>query len=694
MLNSQNGINHSRSLFPLSITSNSSIENRNMKSRTKTSTIQQRRCKGNEPNTKKILITTTIMLIVSLESHLASGFSLLKSTHLNKFCSYGARSTFYIRPFSDSETHNNGLLRSGDFQKYTTYKRKKYIYPIRCFANNLYDSGTNGDSIFSKYNYDRKASTLLTAFIGRIPSRSSVILNSKSLDGDDDDEEEDDYYYDEDDDMYEDDEDAEEDAQDKEWVAEEAKIRTFLQELDEATEEIKSLDIDEIVDNLSPEDIENIDSDDIENLADGQVKKFTLSEEDIDISKMTEENKAIIAEKDDNEDEIFPPDGDWMYGPNATLKQKDFIQYEEVLKKLEQAQEELNSGSTEINNIGLIDDEYIMTNVLDEETRNEILNLDDEVPLDEDGEPDEIELHRQRKQLIYDLDFNITNVFLASFKVNPDAPVILEHWMFEMRNWTRYDYVRESGFNFTWDDVDNADTEELDKYWKGTGTDGTPKPSPRENPNIIEWDESTLTFEEENLLALETWMDEVYQDDDDINLDDEDLMPEDNPAAPEHGLLSEDVLPPELKDVEEFEEKYSHMSQEWRDEYVTKTEYKVVNKIDSDFRGHLVIACSSTEEDLEMSEKLTMRMDKEFGEQVFVETRVVGHAKPEDHLYEIWLESWEIELLHSKRRAVFQKDWEGPRDITEDYIDDLVNKIDFYISDDFRHSFLLGDDGK
>jgi len=547
----------------------------------------------------------------------------------------------------------------------------------------------------------------ITAFIGSARSTSIPLFAAKKssepeedyddedYDDEDDDEE---YYEDDDEDEYDEDEYAAEEEteaendEDKEWIAEEQKMRQFLQDLDAATAELQNLDIDNIVANLSPEEIADIESNDVEIQSDEQIAEFTLDAKEV--SKITKKEAKEVLEEEDDIAEMFPDDDDWIYGPNATLKEKDLIEFEEVYKKFEEIQEQLETGEAEINNIDMIDDEHVMMNVLDEHTRNEILNLDEEVPLDEDGDPEEEELHKQRKRLIYDLDFNITNVFLASFKVNADAPVILEHWMYEMRNWTRYEYVRQNDFNFTWDDVDAADTDELDRYWKGANTDGTPTPDTRENPNIIEWDENPLTFEEENLLALESWMEEVYQDDDDINLDDDDLMPEENPAAPEYGILNDDDLPPELKDAEEFEEKYAHMSKEWREEYVKRKDYEIVNKVDSDFRGHVVIACSPAEEDLDMSEKLTLRMEKEFGEQIFVETRVVGHAKPEDYLYEVWIESWEIELLHSKRRAVFQRDWDGPRDITDEYIDDLVSKVGFYISDDYRYSFLLGDDGK
>jgi len=61
---------------------------------------------------------------------------------------------------------------------------------------------------------------------------------------------------------------------------------------------------------------------------------------------------------------------------------------------------------------------------------------------------------------------------------------------------------------------------------------------------------------------------------------------------------------------------------------------------------------STLEENLELSAGITKCMKQEFGKQVFVETRVNWHAKRDDNVHEIWLESWDIDLLHSKRQAI------------------------------------------
>merc|ERR1712008_65587 len=186
-----------------------------------------------------------------------------------------------------------------------------------------------------------------------------------------------------------------------------------------------------------------------------------------------------------------------------------------------------------------------------------------------------------------------------------------DHWMPQLRNWTRYQHVRDLNFNFTWDDVDAANETELEVYWTRAGTDGTPKPTVSENPNVVEWDESPLKFDEERLLALEQWMDEVYQNEDDINLDDDDYTPDDNPFAPGYGVMDEMMPTPILKDIDEFEEKYEHKGEEWLQNYRKKETYDIEHDKNRDFRGHLVICTGPDEEDMDVAANLTERMDKE-----------------------------------------------------------------------------------
>eukprot|EP00586_Coscinodiscus_wailesii_P014279 CAMPEP_0172512940 /NCGR_PEP_ID=MMETSP1066-20121228/248261_1 /TAXON_ID=671091 /ORGANISM="Coscinodiscus wailesii, Strain CCMP2513" /LENGTH=552 /DNA_ID=CAMNT_0013292965 /DNA_START=500 /DNA_END=2158 /DNA_ORIENTATION=- len=472
----------------------------------------------------------------------------------------------------------------------------------------------------------------------------------------------------------------------EEWVRKEKILRDFVNELDRAAKEIDELDPEEFINNLTEAELKPLDE--INDAITAMAKPFQITEEDVANVTAADIENAF-------DDEEYPfgnlPDNETVYPRGVT--QADMIKYDEMMEEYRNIEEEINANDCEaIRNIDMIDDDYIMNNLLDEDTRQEIMNLDHYAGTDEEGRPDMDAVREQRRRLIFDLDYNVTNLFLASMKVNVDAPVILDHWFPQLRNWTKYQHVRDLQFNFTWDDVEAANETELKDYWHRAGMDEIPTPSAREYPNVVEWDESPLNFEEERLLALEQWMDMVYQDEDDINLDDEDFMPDDNPAAPGYGVMDEMNPQPILKDVAEFEEKYEHKGKEWMENYVKKEKFEIERDEKKEFRGHLVICCSPAEEDLDMAENITVRMDKSFGNQVFVETRIMGHARPEDYLYEIWLESYEIDLLHSKRRAVFQRDWEGPRDLTDEYIEDMVKQVEFLISDDSRYSYRFDAD--
>ena len=94
--------------------------------------------------------------------------------------------------------------------------------------------------------------------------------------------------------------------------------------------------------------------------------------------------------------------------------------------------------------------------------------------------------------------------------------------------------------------------------------------------------------------------------------------------------------------------------------------------------------------DLEIAEKITQIMEREFGKRVFVETRVYKHARPEDYVFEVWLESYDIDLLHSKRKATFSTvSWDGPAECDAEAIDYLVEEVRYLISDDHRYSYRI-----
>ena len=94
------------------------------------------------------------------------------------------------------------------------------------------------------------------------------------------------------------------------------------------------------------------------------------------------------------------------------------------------------------------------------------------------------------------------------------------------------------------------------------------------------------------------------------------------------------------------------------------------------------------DEDLEIAEKITARMGERFGKKIYVETRVMAHAREEDCVFEVWLESYEIDLLHSKKRATSNPDgWKGPAECDDKQIEHLLDEVEFLISDDARYNY-------
>lgn len=540
-------------------------------------------------------------------------------------------------------------------------------------------------------------------------------------------EEDDDIEYEYEDDVEDDVEDDEDDEEEEIEEVEEDNIsisqKKILNKIEEMDIELK-LEMDEEM-NRDTSAYVDFASKDEPSISKKQEKELFIDTSSFDLSeeklqkmfdkftsvnqKMKENNKDFDAEIDADE---YPENDDEIYSKLSkagNVTREGLVSLESEYNTLLQNQKELfesddneNARGGLLKNIDfIIDDEYILSSDntdLSEQVKQEIFNVDYWAESDED--PELLTIREQRRRLIYDLDYNVTNLFLSSVKVNPDAPLLLENWLLALRNQTKYEYVRDNHFNFTWDEVHQANVTELHQYYINAGFDSTPTNNSTDlaqNNPMVEWDESSLTFEEEQMLAFENWMDAVYQDVDDICLDDEDFMPHDNPAAvdldtvvSQQNTNTSTTVNPMIKDVQEFEEKYEHMSQDWRDQYVKRYQYQVEEQDEKnkDFRGHLVIACSPSDDDLTIAEKLTLRMEKSFGTQVFVETRVVGHAKLEDNLYEIWLESWDIDLLFSKRSAVFNpREWDGPREVTDEYIDELVDQVKFLTSDDARYSY-------
>ena len=127
--------------------------------------------------------------------------------------------------------------------------------------------------------------------------------------------------------------------------------------------------------------------------------------------------------------------------------------------------------------------------------------------------------------LIYDLDFNVTNLILAAIQHNPQAPVIFTHWYPQLIIMDRYASVREAGFDWSWDDVQGADISELERYYAGLGYTEIPSKNPIDSGIITLED---LDEDEIKMASMERWITDVYNSEwDRKDFDDDDIKDED-----------------------------------------------------------------------------------------------------------------------------------------------------------------------
>jgi len=300
--------------------------------------------------------------------------------------------------------------------------------------------------------------------------------------------------------------------------------------------------------------------------------------------------------------------------------------------------------------------------------------------------------------LNYDIDFNVSNLMLAAVKHNPDAPILLKHWYPQLVICDRYKNAHQRNFDFTWDDVQNADIEELDRYYKGLGYDEIPTKPPKETGIIAVED---MDEEEAKMAAFEAWMLDVYNAEwDKKDFDDDDIKHEDNVFNEDFEIPQHPDLPTwqtAEADMEAFDKKWKEQHDEdeefdqaYKDFYGQKLEYTPEDGGDGfieDFRGLLVIACADINEDLETAEAITTRMTEEFGDKIYTETRIMTHVFPEDNVFEVWLESYEVDLLHSRRRNYLgMDDWDGPANVDDAQLEYLVNEVRKLTSEDARLS--------
>lgn len=387
--------------------------------------------------------------------------------------------------------------------------------------------------------------------------------------------------------------------------------------------------------------------------------------------------------EEDGENLIYPSDG--------SFTEKDLVELDDKIAAYKAARERLDNQTYfgEGHTMAYLDVEKDWP-LLSNETQDEILDVIENSNTMACPEPE--------MWLMYDNKFNVTNLILASFMHNSEAPIMFTQWMPQLEIYERYADQRAKNFEWTWDDVEAADMDELRLYYKGIGYDAIPMKGPGET-GIITLDTSPMDDEEREMLALENWMDEVYNADmDNLLFDDESFEPRDNVFDPDFGTSSsnKDAAVEEkfMREYETFEREFSEEDQEWRDQFATVD--KFVHRDDPEgqeaFRGHLVIACTPVQEDVDVAEMISERFEKEFGKAVFVEIRVMGHARASDQVFEVWLESFEIDLLHSKRQAfINSKLWTGPSEVDDKQLEYLVDKVRYLISDDARYSYRFSD---
>lgn len=387
--------------------------------------------------------------------------------------------------------------------------------------------------------------------------------------------------------------------------------------------------------------------------------------------------------------DVFPSDDDPVM-LDLNLRNEDLVNLQNSIKDLVGSIEGLNDGSLVDNKQAMIDPEVELAK-LDNETYYEVMMCAEGVGESEWAEFETIKNDNPLGWLLYDLDYNVTNLLLAACKHNPQAPIILNHWMPQLVTYKRYQDVRSRNFEFSSEERDQADLEELERYYVNLGYDEIPTRTPKET-GIIDF-ETEYDEDDTQMAAFENWMEEVYDEEGDLlYFDDEDFQPDNNVFDPDFGLEDTDETTRFKEEYQAFREEFEEEGDEYMDKIAKITNYthQMDEEGQAEFRGHLVVACAGTDEDLDLAETITKRMKDEFGKKVFVETRIYNQALPEDNVYEIWLESYDIELLHSRRKAIYNANqWDGPADLDEKQLDYIVGKVNYLISDDARYSFHL-----
>lgn len=462
-----------------------------------------------------------------------------------------------------------------------------------------------------------------------------------------------------------------------------------------------------IADHMAEEERQELEGDELMKEVDRLTKDVLLTEEDLEeiIIEDEEGNRVIDPQAieaagsfdDDRGVEAFPSssveeDGEnLVYPANGAFTEKDLAELDDQMAAYQAAREQLDDQTYfgEGHTMAYMDVERDWP-LLSNETKEEILEVMETSNTMACPEPE--------MWLMYDRNFNVTNLILASFKHNGEAPIMFTQWMPQLEVYECYADQRAKDFEWTWDDVEAADMDELRRYYKGIGYNDIPKKNPSET-GVIKLDDTPMDDEEREMLALENWMDEVYDPEFESLLhDDPDFEARDNPFDPDYrprSAAKEAAWEEKFnKELETFEREFEEEGQEWRDQFVSVEEKEVREDPEGQaaFRGQLVVACSPEEKDLDDAARIAARCKEEFGQAVVVETRVLGHARKADNVFEVWIESYDIDLLHSRRQAFINpKVWTGPGEVDETQLEYLVEQVRDMISDDTRNSYRYSD---
>jgi len=518
-----------------------------------------------------------------------------------------------------------------------------------------------------------------------------IVEETLFADGDEEEEEEEEWeeedYEENEDEDWDDDEDfqvyeLEEDATDPNYMKQKELMEASLKARQQVQRDETFDALDYIMNSMTDEEIERMEALPMQQEVEARVKGMELTEEDLNGMDMKEIEEKVEETDDILEDPAYPI---YQEGEENILKEDigitndDMVDLENAWKIAQTAQD-----TPPWDKVLAKDEDPMAWAMLSNETLEEM-----DACLEEIGGSS----YNVTRFLLYDLDFNVTNLMLAAVQHNRKAPILFQHWYPQLLTYKRYKNAADRNFDFTWQDVENADISELEDYYKGMGYDEIPTKAPGET-GIISLED--LDEEEIRMAALENWIKDVYNPEwDRKDFDDDDMRDEDNVfsdyyEAPQHPDLPtyEDAQ----DDLEEWDEEMGDDDEDREHKKYMGRDYKYEVIIDEDFerefRGHLVVCCTGDDSDLEIAEKITKRMEEEHGKQVFVETRVIAHAREEDNVFEVWLESYEVDLLHSKRRASMNvKDWDGPAECDDKEIEHLVNEVGFLISDDSRYSY-------